>query len=108
MAGRRQLELELGAAEAPQQAVGHLQHQAGAVARVGIGAARPAVLHRGQHGERALDELAAARAVGARDQAEAAGIVLEAPVVQRIACKCLHAAKPTRVVNQVNRLTDAD
>ena len=82
VAGRRQLELELGAAEAAQQPVGHLQHEPGAVARVGIGAARPAVLHRGEHRERPLDELAAAHAVGARDQAEAAGIVLEARVVQ--------------------------
>ena len=90
MARRRQLELELGAREAAQEPVGHLQHQAGAVARVGIGAARAAVLHRGQHRERALDHLAAARAVGARDQAETAGVVLEAPVVERVLFERLH------------------
>ncbi len=60
VAGRRQLELELRAREAAEQAVGHLQHQPGAVARVGIGSARAAMLHRGEHRERALDHLAAA------------------------------------------------
>ena len=92
VARRRQLELELGAAEAAQQAVGHLQHQPGAVAGVGIGPARAAVLHRGEHRERPLDELAAALAVGTRNQSEAAGIVLEARVVQRVRRERLHAS----------------
>ena len=93
VAGRRQLELELLAREAAQQPVGHLQHQPGAVARVGIGPARPAVLHRGQHRERALDHLAAAHAVGARDQAEAARIVLEAPIVKGVLVERLHESR---------------
>ena len=89
-AGRRQLELELGAAEAAQQPVGHLQHQPRAIAGVGIGAARPAVLHGREHGERPLDELAAPRPVRARNQPEAAGVMLEARVVQRVRPKRLH------------------
>ena len=93
VAGRRQLELELGAREAAQQPVGHLQHQPGAVTRVGIRAARTAVLHRGQHRERLLDHLATAHAVGTRDQAEAAGVVLEAAVVKGILLERLHRSR---------------
>ncbi len=93
VAGRRQLELELGTREAAQQPVRHLQHQPGAVARVGIGPARPAVLHRGQHRQRALDHLAAAHAVGTRDQAEAARIVLEATIVKGVLVERLHESR---------------
>ena len=93
VARRRQLELELRAREAAQQPVGHLQHQAGAVARIGVGTARSAVLHRGQHRERALDHLAAAHAVGTRDQAEAAGVVLEAAIVKRVLFERLHLSR---------------
>ena len=93
MAGRRQLELELGTGETAQQPVGHLQHEAGAVARVGVGSAGSAVLHRGQHGERALDHLVAAGSVGTRDQAEAAGVMLEAPIVKGVLSERLHRTR---------------
>ena len=93
VAGRRQLELELGAAEAPQQAVGHLQHQPGAVARARVGALGAAMLHGGEHRERALDHLMTALPVGARDQAEAARVVLEAGVVERVPGERLHRGR---------------
>ncbi len=93
VARRRQLQLELGTREAAQQPVRHLQHQPGAVARVGIGPTRPAVLHRGQHRQRALDHLAAAHAVRTRDQAEAAGIVLEATIVEGVLAERLHKSR---------------
>ncbi len=101
VAGRRQLELELGAAEAAQQAVGHLQHQPGAVARVGIGPARPAVLHRGA-ASRAPARRArgcaapSARAISPRPQASCS----KRGSYNGFAASACTQLKPTRVLNQ--------
>jgi hypothetical protein len=51
------------------------------------------MLHRREHRERALDHLATAPAVRARDQAEAARVMLEAPIVERVLVERLHRNK---------------
>jgi len=76
--GRRQVLVEHGAHER----IGHLEQDPGAVARVRIGARRPAVLEVLQRHDRAPDRLVRRLAVEPRDEGDAAGVVLVAWVVK--------------------------
>ena len=67
---------------AAQQRVGHLHEQPGAVAGGRIGAGGAAVLEVGDHGDAALHHLVGGPAVQARDEGDAAGVVLVAGVVE--------------------------
>src|SRR5581483_4423728 len=77
-AGRR----ELLAEDAPEEAVGQLDHDPGAVARSRVGARRPPVLEVLKSPDRPDDRLVGRDAVELRDGADAAGVVLERGVVE--------------------------
>ena len=81
-AGGRQLEVDLGA----QERVRDLQQDAGAVARVRVGALRAAVLHVLEREQRAADHLVGGGRTQPRHEGDAAGVVLVARVVQAMRC----------------------
>ena len=83
--GGRQRFADLGAKEA----VGHLDEDPGAVARVGLCPGRPAVVEIGQRGQGGVDELAADDALQVGDERHAARVVLEAGVVETVPHGCL-------------------
>ena len=66
----------------PQELVGHLDEDPGAVAGLGVGALRPAMLQVLERRDRAPDRLVAARAVQARHEGDAARVVLVGWVVE--------------------------
>src|SRR5207302_4701589 len=67
---------------APEKRIRHLDEDPRAVARVLVGPGRPAVLEVGERDERPLDRLVARNRVEARDEGDAARVVLERGVVQ--------------------------
>ena len=67
---------------AAEERVRDLDEDPGAVARVRVGAGRAAVLEVRERDERPLDRLVARHPVQARDEGDAAGVVLERGVVQ--------------------------
>ena len=79
-AGGREVEVDDG----PQEAVGHLDEDAGAVADVGLGVGGPAVVEVAQRGEAELDHPVRAAPVQVGDEGHAAGVVLEARVVEAL------------------------
>ena len=79
-AGGRQFEVDDG----PQEPVGHLDEDAGAVADVGLGVGGAPVVEVAQRREAEADDLVAAPAVHVGDEADAAGVVLEARVVEAL------------------------
>ncbi len=103
VAGRRQGERELLPGPAAEEAVGQLQHQPGAVSGVRVGTGRAAVLHAEQRLEPLLDDLVRAAAVDPCDEPDAAGVVLESRVVERVLG--LH---PTPFAGSVGWLDAAD
>ena len=84
-AGRRQLELELAAAGAAQEAVGLLDGDAGAVAGLGIGAGGPSVVEVGERHQGQPHQLVCRSPVEAHERAQSAGVVLEASLVKSLA-----------------------
>ncbi len=66
----------------PVEAVGHLHEDAGAVAGVGLGAGRAAVVQVAHRGERLVDDRVALAALHVDDEPDAARVVLEARVVE--------------------------
>ena len=68
--------------QAAHQLVGHLQQDPGTVARVGVGAGGPAVFEVLECHDRPLDGLVRGLAAQARDERDAAGVVLECRVVK--------------------------
>ena len=94
-AGRRQLEVD----DRPQEAVGHLQQDAGAVAGVDLGARRAPVVEVAEGVERVGDDRAAGDALDVTDERDPAGVVLEARVVEpeRLGHRAeRHAPRPSR------------
>ena len=77
-AGPRQPLADLGA----EERIRDLEEDAGAVARVGVGSLRAAVLEVRQRPQRPLHRLVARDAVQPRDEGDAAGVVLEGRVVE--------------------------
>ena len=77
-AGARQLE----AAHGPQERVGHLEQDAGAVAGVGLGAGRAAVVEVAQRGECGLDDPVRRDPGQGGDERDATRVVLVLSVVQ--------------------------
>ena len=69
---------------AAQERVGHLDEDAGAVAGVDLGAGRAAMVEAAERAEGGVDDVAALRAGDVDDEADAAGIVLEARVVEAV------------------------
>ena len=67
----------------PVEGVGHLHEDAGAVAGVGLGAGRAAVVQAAHRGERLVDDPVALAALHVDDEADAARVVLESGVVER-------------------------
>ena len=76
-----------GAELVPEERVRQPQEHARPVAGVGVGPLRPAVLQVRERRERPLERLVARRPVEARDEGDAAGVVLERRVVEP---DCLH------------------
>ena len=74
----RELEVDDG----PEERVGHLDQDARAVAGVGLGARRAAVVEVAHRGERQLDDRVALAALHVDHEADPAAVVLEARVVQ--------------------------
>ena len=90
-AGRGQLDPRLGADDLAQEAVGHLDQDPGAVAGVGLGARRPAVLEVGQGSESGAHQVVAAHTLDVGHERDPAGVVLESRVVEtRGSRRCLH------------------
>ncbi len=85
-AARGQLEFDLG----PQQLVGHLHEDAGAVAGTRVGTVGPAMLEVLQGLDRHRDHLMRGRIVQACDHADATRVVLEARVVESDGRRRLH------------------
>ena len=81
VAGGRQVDALL-ARDAREEAVRHLDEDAGAVARLRIGAGRAAMVEALEDGQRLLDDGMGGDAIQVHDGSEAAGIVLELPVVE--------------------------
>ena len=79
-AGRREVEVDDG----PEEAVRHLDEDAGAVADVGLGVGGPAVVEVAEGGQPELDHPMRASPVHVGDEGDAAGIVLEARVVEAL------------------------
>ena len=75
-----QLEVDAG----PQERVGNLDQDARAVARVGLGALRAAMIQIAQRAEGGVDDVAAGSTLDVDDERHAAGVVLEARIVQAI------------------------
>ena len=73
---------QVGADDAAQQLVGELHEDAGAVARVRVGARGAAVLEVLEGGDRPPDRLVGRLAAQPRDERDAAGVVLVCGVVQ--------------------------
>ena len=67
----------------PVERVGHLHQDAGAVARVGLGAGRAAVVQAAHRGERLVDDGVTLPALHVDDEPDAARVVLESGVVER-------------------------
>ena len=65
-----------------QERVRHLDEDAGAVAGVDLGAGRAAMVEAAERAERGIDDVAALRPRYVDDEADAAGIMLEARVVE--------------------------
>ena len=78
----RQVELELLAHHPAQERVGELEQDPGAVAGLGIGAARAAVIHVPERLDAGRDDLARPRAVEPDHRREAARVVLEPRIVE--------------------------
>ena len=88
LAGRRQLEALRGHLLA-EEAVGNLHQHAGAVAHQRIGADGAAMRQVFEHGEAVLDDLVRLDALHVDDEADAAGIMLVARIVEaRATAKC--------------------
>ena len=79
-AGGREVEVDDG----PEEAVRHLDEDAGAVADVGLGVGGPAVVEVAEGGQAELDHPMRASPVQVGDEGDAAGIVLEARVVEAL------------------------
>ena len=67
-----------------QERVRHLDEDAGAVARVGLAAARAAVLEIDQDAQRLAHDVVRAVSLHVDDEADAAGVVLGARIVQTL------------------------
>jgi hypothetical protein len=93
LARRGELCVDLLARPAAQEGVGQLQEQPRAIARLGIGAGRAAVLHLAQHLEPHLDDRVVGLAGDAHDEAEPTGSVVVARVVQRVRAHVGHAPR---------------
>ena len=87
--GRRQRDAVLRQFLA-EEAVGDLREQAGAVAHQRIGADRAAMRQVLEHGEAVADDLVRLDALHVGDEADAAGIVLVARIVEAL---CQRAAR---------------
>ena len=68
-----------------EEAVGHLEENAAAVARLGVAAARAAMGEVNQHLEAVLDQLVAAPAVDIAQKPDPAGVVFIRWIVQSLA-----------------------
>ena len=79
-AGGRQVEGHDG----PEERVGGLDRDARAVAGVGLGAGRAAVVQAAHRGERLVEDRVALAALHVDDEADAAAVVLEARVVETL------------------------
>ena len=75
---------QLEAGDLAEEGVRDLEQDAGAVARVGLGAGGAAVLEVAQYGERLLDQRMAGLAGEGGHEADAAGVVLVAGVVHTL------------------------
>ena len=67
-----------------RNAVGHLHEQAGAVAGLRIAAARAAVLEVHEHVDALRHDVVRLLAADVRDEADAAGVVLEGGIVEAL------------------------
>ena len=81
--GSRELEAGL-AGDLAEEAVGHLEQDAGAVAGVRLGSRGTAVLQVAQRGERLGDDVVARDTGKRRDERDTAGVVLVLSVVQAL------------------------
>ena len=77
--GMREIEVD----GRPVVAVRHLHEDPRAVAGVGLGAGRAAMVQAAHRGQRLLDDVVALAALHVDDEPDAARVVLEARVVQR-------------------------
>jgi hypothetical protein len=80
--------------------MGKLDQHPGAVARAGVGPRRAAVLEVVQRGQREVDDVVAGLSVKARDERDAAGIVLEGRVVETSRSAC--APRPVAKARQAH------
>ena len=83
LAGRRQLDALLGHLLA-EETVGNLHQNAGAVAHQRIGADRAAMRQVFEHEQPVLDDLVRLHALHLRDEADAAGIMLVARIIEAL------------------------
>src|SRR5215475_1762400 len=83
LAGRRERDAQPGAL-APQELVGHLKQDAGAVAGVRLAPARAAVQQVDEDLQRLAHDRVRATPLDVHDEADAAGVVLAARVVQTL------------------------
>ena len=82
MTGVRKRGVQLLARDALEEAVRQRGEDAGAVAGVHFRAARAAMIDVAEHGRGVDQDLVAALALDVRDEADAAGVVLEGGVVE--------------------------
>jgi hypothetical protein len=82
LAGRRQRSAERLLRDLSEKLVRQRREHAGAVARVGLGTARAAMIHAAQEVIGVLDDLVAALAFDVRNEADAAAVVLELGAIQ--------------------------
>ncbi len=89
VAGRRQLDAG-GAGPIAQQAIGHLDQAAGAVAHQRVGADRAAMVEIDQDLQAAADDLVRLAALDVGDKADAARIMFVARIVKSLAFRKAH------------------
>jgi hypothetical protein len=73
---------------APEELVGNLEEDAGAISAVALGAGGAAMLHALECTETAIDEIVTSLALEMCQEADAAGVVLEAGVVEATNGRC--------------------
>ena len=85
-----------------QEAIRHLDQDAGAVAGVRFAAARAAVLQVDQHLETARDDGVRAAAGDVYDEPDATGIVFERRVIQTVPLRRIAVSFGTRLLSQTS------
>jgi hypothetical protein len=96
VAGFGQFDSQVALGRVAQQLVGQTRENAGAVARVGLAAARASVFHVPQDAIRVVDNLPRADTFDVGNKSDAAAIVFESRIVESMLCRGAELPKGLR------------